>query len=796
VPPPSPSEQQRRAGPHQFLLMAALSAAVVALIIAAYKDTLSLGFFCDDFEHLAFFKRVLEKGDWLAFVHCFGQPYLNATRELYYRPLVESCIALDCIIWQCAPFGLHLTNMAIHAGVSLLLAWVIFQLLKLAEPGADVRRLLFSSFACAAAFSIYPLLGESVIWMIGRVDSLCSLFYMGAFGCFLRYCTIAGRSAQPVPGDSPLPASGDCPHSTSGDSNCGQAVSAIAGVPWFLFSVVLFAAALCCKEMAVTLPVVALVFACMFAKQQVRAALAYFGVLLAYVGVRWFVLGTPMGGPVAVRSLHAPFLARLSDWDTYWRVLVPVKASLPNADILLRLLHVAWIGALVTLIKARPSKVVLFCLTWSAIAIVPALPVWYIGAELENGRLVYLLAAPLCSALVLACLSARSNLKFVPLAIFAIAFFFSTTGNVRVWANADAESRRFIDALRHLPGQTCIVNPPLIEKGVFEFFTGRSVHLALQLLPAPEARKAIENTTFLEPIFRPDQLRLINMTVLRDKLLEGRQKVALWTGEVLVPVVGKPASDVSSTAGLVSAPAEIAPPAYLADTRLAKFEPPISTLDYDYLDLEIQAKKVRQSSFQCYLTVIGSGTKGVLPPVHIPFDGTVHHRVCISDRLHWLAREKVHSVEVRLSDSVWRISSVKVTARSKREDSPIVSTPELNWEGVLRIAPDTTISADARAIPGAARLIGHVSNSHYRLMESKRSIFQAPVATKLPGKSFEVARNQATFSIPSDVLPDKAAYYELRLGALDTDGKPIGYWSDPVSITLKETGTLGGAVDE
>lgn len=488
-----------------------------------------------------------------------------------------------------------------------------------------------------------------------------------------------------------------------------------------------------------------------------------------------------------MRTLHAPFLARLADLSTYTKLIFPVKASLmPDGELLVRMLQVTWLGSAIVLIRNKLPRAALFCLAWAALALMPVLPVWYIGAELENGRFVYLLSAPLCSALVLSLLNARSVFKYALVALIAIAFTASAAGNVRLWAAEDAKSKRFISELTKISRPSCIVNPPLIDNGVFQFFTARAVHLALRLLPAEVADRTIKNTSFLEPIFRPDELRLINITVLRNKLLEGKEQVLIWTGKSLVPIRQMPRPGPPSVSATVTAPSPCHGPAYLPETRLITFSPAISTLDYDYLDIDIKASKHGNTPYQCYLTVIGRGSKGALPPIHVPYNGEKSHRVHISDRLHWLEQERIHAVEIRLSDSQWRISSVAARARSKGEESPLVTTGGLDQEGVLKIAPDTTITADASRIKGAEKLIALVSNSHYRLMESKQSIFQAPVSTKLPGLSFMVDGSRASFTVPPYVIPDLKAQYELRIGAADQKGKPLGYWSDPISITAKD----------
>lgn len=733
--------------------------ALFAFNLIAYQGALGIGFFCDDFVHLAFFKQVSDQQHWMALLECFWQPYLNAARELYYRPLVETSIAFDSLAWHGQPFGFHLTNILIHSGVASLLAWNIAQLLAVDEPETGSRRRFAIAFACACLFSVYPLASESVIWMIGRVDSLCSLFYLVALGCFQRHCSR------------------------------DEADSLRRGwrSPWLMSTLICFAAALCCKEMAVTLPVVLTLYCWFFARRYLWQSLLSWAVVAAYLLVRTAVLGTVLGGPVAVRSLHAPFLSRILEPSCYFRLFFPVKASLDYATLFMRLLTVLWIGLAALLPWRKPSRAIVFCLLWAAIVLAPAFPVFYIGEQMENGRLVYMMAGPLLSALVIACFRLRSKAALVLLTALGCAFFAIAACTVAVWKAADVESNRFINEVRHLQRPGCIINPPLIHKGAFQFFTAASVHLAFQLLPEKESRRAIANTAFLEPLFRPNDCGMLNITELRNRLRQGKD-VFTWDGERLARVDDVPEVRPTHQSAEIIAPTPMRPPYCLPDARIVNFRKPFTTLNMDLLDVDVQAQKVQESNYDCWLTVTPRDKENAIPEIHVPFTGPGRYRICISDRLNWFEHGKIKSLEVRLSDCAWRFKALQVTARPKAEDSPVLTRPQPDSEGVVRTTATTLFQADASMMPKAQRILVHVSNAHYRLMESRWSIFQAPVTVKLPGEGFQLPGKVVSFSIPDFAVPDKNATYEVRVGALDASGKPTGYWSDPVSISFAAAG--------
>lgn len=737
--------------------------ALFSLNLSVYQGALGIGFFCDDFVHLAFFKQVSDQQHWMALLECFWQPYLDAARELYYRPLMETSIAFDSLVWQAQPFGFHLTNIMIHSAVASLLAWNIAQLLAVDEPQTGCSKRILIALVCACLFSVYPLASESVIWMIGRVDSLCSMFYLAALGCFQRHCS----------------------RDWADSLHLGWRSRWLS--PWLMSTLICFAAALCCKEMAVTLPVVLTLYCCFFARRYLRHSLLLWVVVAAYLLVRTTVLGTVIGGPVAVRSLHAPILSRILDPNCYFRLFVPVKASLEYSTLFMRLLTVLWIGLAALLPWRKPSRAIVFCFLWSVISLAPAVPVFYIGEQMENGRLVYMMAGPLLSVLVIACFRMRTKAVLFLLTALGCAFSAITVSTVAVWKAADVESDRFINEVRNLQRPGCIINPPLIHQGAFQFLTAASVHLALQLLPEEESRRAILNTAFLEPLFVANNCGALNITELRNRLWQG-EDVFTWNGERLVHVEEMPELHPTHQSAEIVAPTPMLPPYCLPDARIVNFRKPFTTLNMDLLDVDVQAQKVQKSNYDCWLTVTPRDKERAIPEIHVPFTGPGRYRICISDRLNWFEHGQIKSLEVRLSDCAWRFKALQVTARPKAEDSPVLTRPQPDSEGVVRATATTLFQADASMMPKAQRILVHVSNAHYRLMESRWSIFQAPVTVKLPGEGFQLPGKVVSFSIPDFAVPDKNATYEVRVGALDASGKPTGYWSDPVSVLFAAAG--------
>jgi len=83
----------------------------------------------------------------------------------YYRPLVTATYAIDFRLGGGDPFLPHLTNLLLHAGASVL---ALFTLRR--WTGA-----LLPAIAGVLFFALHPTKGESVAWISGRTDVLCTL---------------------------------------------------------------------------------------------------------------------------------------------------------------------------------------------------------------------------------------------------------------------------------------------------------------------------------------------------------------------------------------------------------------------------------------------------------------------------------------------------------------------------------------------------------------------------------------------------------------------------------------------
>ncbi len=187
----------------------------------------------------------------------------------YYRPIVSASYAIDYSLWGLNPYGFHLTNIIIHCIASLLL-FRIFQILFWRYKYRNLFSLLSTLI-----FVVHPIHTEAVSWISGRTDSLVTVFFFGAFLCYLEF-----TKEQEY------------------DRKSGQVKSVTARNPLYLIlSLVLYALGLLSKEMIVTMPVIILLYDFVYRKKDmdyfksnILVYSLYVAITIAYLIIRHSLL--------------------------------------------------------------------------------------------------------------------------------------------------------------------------------------------------------------------------------------------------------------------------------------------------------------------------------------------------------------------------------------------------------------------------------------------------------------------------------------------------------------------------
>jgi tetratricopeptide (TPR) repeat protein len=280
------ASSRRRAGRFPFLDPLIL----VALCLLAYGSSLRYGFVSDDrilvtsrlsdyMQHFPF-PDAFRSGFWKSetggsgggadsvTAESSGPSFKEDTRLDYYRPLVILSYALDARAGKGEALRYHLTNLLLHALVSILV-WLILRRLTRAR---------WIALGGALLFALEPIHVASVAWISGRTDLLATTFLLLAWLAWDRYLTVPPSQADVRP------------------RTFGRAASLAA-------CACCYALALLAKEIAISMILVFALYAWMGRPEHSRvsrqpwAALGLLVALtLAFVALRSHVLGIPVLG--------------------------------------------------------------------------------------------------------------------------------------------------------------------------------------------------------------------------------------------------------------------------------------------------------------------------------------------------------------------------------------------------------------------------------------------------------------------------------------------------------------------
>lgn len=421
------------------------------VVFSAWAPSLQCGFLLDDFLHLNYVSRAFH-GDWSDFLGNFYSNWAGSDIMKSYRPLVSLSIFIDFIFWQGNPWGYHFTNLLLLTGCSIFVGLVTLELTGI--MGNRLRAV--ASIWAATLFAVYPLQVEAATWIIGRVDLLCTLFYLASVFCFLRFRLVREKK-------------------------------------YFVFSIIAFIAGILSKEMAYTLPVVITAAAFLLKEHSIisapddykwklriqarTAVLTYWAIAGIGLMSRCVLLGTVVGGygdggaggasglPGVLNSLR-----NFLNPETIKQIVYPI-----NLDLIARaaayevqmqtcyLLLAVYAGILALglirlLMNCVSKRVIAFLLLWTVVSVLPTFQIWHISPNLVGSRLFFSGSAPAIMLLVLLALPAIDAIKPGLAKIFAgigAVFLFAILciwtvclqHNQAAWLEASREVQTFIESV-------------------------------------------------------------------------------------------------------------------------------------------------------------------------------------------------------------------------------------------------------------------------------------------------------------------------------------------------------------
>jgi Flp pilus assembly protein TadD len=356
-----------------------LCATVVALVaVGLYANSVVNEFVFDD--RLLIEKNDLVRGGGARLVEVVLSPYhagVGLGASGLYRPVTLASFVVDHGIGGIDPFGYHVTNILLHAAVSVLVLLLALRL------GAG----RWASLAAGLVFAVHPIHTEAVANLAGRAELLSSLFVLVALVAYIE----AGALER-------------------GRDRLLIFVAAVA-----------FLLGLLSKENAITFVGVALAYDLLFTRPgegtrvgavASRKLLVLLPVLLFYLAARWNVLGGSILGSSEIPFLDNPIAegGLVTRWMTAWVVAVrylgllffpyvlspdysyaeipPVTSPLDAAFVITFVVTVAVVAVAVVILRASRLAAfsILFGVLTFSIASNLVVPIGTIMAE----RLVYL----------------------------------------------------------------------------------------------------------------------------------------------------------------------------------------------------------------------------------------------------------------------------------------------------------------------------------------------------------------------------------------------------------------------
>ncbi len=187
------------------------------LVFAVFWESLQVGFVGDDYYFLD------SSTTWDQVQSSFHDIWLfmgidDYAGARFYRPLQILFTYLELLGWGENPWGFHVDLILIHLGNSLLLFLLLRVLFREFKPYYP-----WIPWLATFGFALHPYHSETLCMINGRTDSLCALFYLASLVTYVYWRDTSSRSLR-------------------------------------ILSIFFFVCSLLSKEMAVSLPVILLIY--------------------------------------------------------------------------------------------------------------------------------------------------------------------------------------------------------------------------------------------------------------------------------------------------------------------------------------------------------------------------------------------------------------------------------------------------------------------------------------------------------------------------------------------------------
>jgi hypothetical protein len=625
----------------------------------------------------------------------------------------------------------------------------------------------------AALFALYPLHPEAVSWITGRVDTIVTMFFFASLWLYLR------------------------------NRRTGSRISAIT-------SLVFFVCALMSKEMAIIEPAVLVALEFLLptphtVKKRLSATWTFWLTLSGYFLVRRLALGTFIGGyddslqsdpssslsatwPHALRMIFVPFNAELFRSDgapkIIWTVLYIFASALS-------------VGKCILGKALRPLG--LFLVVWFFLSLVPVFKLLNIGSDLEGSRLAYLSTGPLCAFICFGLMrggkfgalgSATLLAKALLLGLLALSYL-ALIKNNQPWQEAGMQSRAIVTGLDQLYSNSTTNTPTYLLQLPDTVHGAYLIRNAIDGMTKPpqisrEAKQCFVLNNF-DPVF---PFGFSKNNLIEDKESQARAFIwdydekrfqpyplpsrtdpfaGTWSKDQLKAlVINTPADDRRLTFRFKSLPC------WNTDFvvfRLASAKSPedLSNLSLNYTN-DLCPLFSRRNRVPCTVRVV---------------DGKPEVTFRLHGEIDWSFGNTGHELTI-LSSKPIDFSVDQLRFEGPEKHLPKLSMKETgnqNRSGFVRLSsqsPTCKICYDVRDLPGAVGV---------QLEATKPNKFFPVHNSPEPSRDLGFVRGysarQGELSIKKEDFA-KDGIYEVRIRALDGNGKPVGFASDHLLVNVSD----------
>ncbi|MBD3359680.1 MAG: hypothetical protein GF365_03165 [Candidatus Buchananbacteria bacterium] len=314
-----------------------------------------------------------------------------------YRPMFNLIFSLAYNLFGLNPLGYHLINLIFHIGVCFLIYLLTLTLFENYKEKNKVAIL------AALFFAILPNHSEAIIWIAAVGDPLAAFFYLLSF-----YLYILFRKKEKF---------------------------------YFLvISILSFIIAILTKELAITLPLLILVWELyegisknnFFLREIITRVIGYFAILLFYLLARYWAIGLFFGYyaeetfRINLTEIFKMLVALLTNLFFYGDLRI-LLTDYFMANKLFFILLLILIVSLILLVLRKYKFKLAFLLDFYIILILPVLPLAFGHFTNEGERYNYLPSVVFCILLSLLIWQIKKDKFLRNLAIIGLLVYFSVS---------------------------------------------------------------------------------------------------------------------------------------------------------------------------------------------------------------------------------------------------------------------------------------------------------------------------------------------------------------------------------